>query len=104
MSLRIRTSRFVRRRVLVAAALLVLAGAVAYAHLGPGMSHMGMGKALAVCLAVTETAALGALLREPTPFSPLAARSQWTLPAAVPTSVNAIAARAGPAKLQVFLR
>jgi hypothetical protein len=48
-----------RRHVALMAAILALAGAVVLAHSPAGADHMG--EALALCLAVAETAALGAL-------------------------------------------
>jgi hypothetical protein len=48
-----------RRHVALMAAILALAGGVVVAHSPAGAEHMG--EAVAVCLAVAETAALGAL-------------------------------------------
>ena len=80
-----------RRRLVMLAVMLCLAGAVVLAHsaLGPGpMGGMGnAGNAIVMCLAVTESAvvAVGAVLA----LSALMRRALWRFPAPAntPTSV-----------------
>ena len=53
-----------RRRVVLAAVVLALAGSVVLAHSAMAADHMG--SALAVCIAVAETAGLAVLARTTT--------------------------------------
>ena len=96
-----------RRRLVMLAVVLGLAGAVVVAHSAMGHDHMGdMGDAIAMCLAVAETAvvAVGAALA----LSASSRRPLWSLPVPlapvlprVPSPVHALP-RAGPPLLQVF--
>lgn len=103
-----------RRRLLTAVAGAVLASGVAAAHGAPGGDHMNGhmdggagGKALAMCLAVAETAALGLAAGAVLSFAwrrhrhPLVSLGR---PVVVSHAglVPVPAARAGPARLQVF--
>lgn len=93
-----------RRRLVVFAVMLGLAGTVVVAHSAMGQDHMG--DALVVCLAVAETAvvavgvalALGTWMRRPLWLLPEPAAPE--LPFA-PLRVD-IRARGGPPLLQVF--
>ena len=96
-----------RRRFVMHAVMLGLAGAVVVAHSALGHDHMGdMGDAIVMCLAVAETAvvAVGAALA----LSTLMRRPLWPLaaplapePPFLPSPVGT-RSRAGPPLLQVF--
>jgi len=98
-----------RARLALIGAVLMLAGCVVAAHGAMGDAHMG--KAMAMCLAVTETAAFAvgaglALVRalachRRLPLSILPSTGPWDV--AAPLRVTS-AARASPALLQVFRR
>lgn len=95
-----------RRRLVLVAAVVVLATGVAAAHSALGDRHMGEG--MTICLAVADSAllALGAVLavRLPTgswirPWIPFLAVAAWR-----PVPRPEPRARAGPAVLQVIRR
>jgi hypothetical protein len=94
-----------RRRLMVLAAMLVLAGTVTIAHSAMGGDHMGDGTAM--CLAVLAVAAIAAvaavagasLASLPVLWAaPVSRELPWPLAVAQPEP----RARAGPATLQVF--
>lgn len=93
-----------RRRLVILAAMLTLAGAVVTAHGVMAGDHMGDG--VVMCLAIAETAvvAVGAAIA----MSALARRPLWLIAAPalpelpyVPAPMS-VPARAGPPSLQVF--
>ena len=84
--------------------VVVAAVALASTHLAPTMDHVGMHDAMAVCLALSETAAAMAVLRRPRRLAPARPRFQTPLPADPPLRIATVRARAGPPDLQVFLR
>lgn len=97
-----------RRRLVTVTVMLGLAGAVVVAHSAMGHDHMGdVGEAVAMCLAVAETAivAAGAALALGVA---LAGRTRWLVRAPVPHAFayvpapRTVPARAGPPLLQVF--
>jgi len=101
------TLRRQRRRLVVLAVMLGLAGAVVAAHSVVSHDHMGdMGDAVVMCLAVAQTAAvtvgaalaLGAWLRRPLWLVIPTFDGERAFVAA-PVAVHA---RAGPPLLQVF--
>ncbi len=93
-----------RRRLILVGILGLLSLCVVWAHSGMGMDHMSTQQAVAMCLAVTGTAAvaMGSTLIGP----------NWPKVPAPPSSgievfdpeTRAVPARAGPSALQVFLR
>jgi NADH:ubiquinone oxidoreductase subunit K len=96
-----------RRRLVMLAVMLGLAGAVVVAHSAMSHDHMGdVGEAVVMCLAVAETAvaaigvalALAAWMRRPLWLVPQFAKPE---PRFIPAAV-AVPARAGPPLLQVF--
>jgi len=102
-----RSLRRGRRRVVVAAALLALSGAVVLAH--GALSGHHVDEPLALCLAVAETAALSAALLVAR-RAPPAIRRAWPPAPARLSPIQAARgvavpdARAGPTFLQVVLR
>lgn len=78
----------------------VLCVTVIAAH--SGLDHTAPAEIVAICLAITETAAVGVALAAMAPLrASVAATPGW--PAApLPASPLAPSARAGPAQLQVF--
>lgn len=100
------TLRRQRRRLLVLATVLALAGVVVVAHTVANHDHMG--DAIAMCLAVVETAAVAAIAA--IGLGLFAARPAWRRPlragveVLVAAAASPAAARAGPAVLQVFRR
>lgn len=93
-----------RRRLVVLAAMLTLAGAVVAAHSVTGGDHMGDGTVMCLAVAGTAAVAIGAAVV----LSALAWRPRWPVPASLYRQLRFVAApvsiraRAGPPALQVF--
>jgi hypothetical protein len=100
-----------RRRLSVAAAILLVSGLLAWAH-GAGTDHMGadgIGQPAAICLAIlggagvfVGVAGLARRLRQST--FPRSANAPLAAAFAIAPRDVATLPRAGPAVLQVFLR
>ena len=94
-----------RRGLILAAALLALAVAVAWAHGGMAMDHMEAAKAATVCLAIVETAGvlgLGWTRRRSCDRSPGADDDAPPALRLEGARFQLPWARAGPSELQVF--
>lgn len=79
-----------------------LCTAVVGAHTGLDMDHMAPAEMVAICLAVTETAAVVVALAAMAAVCPVLAAPSVRLATAPPARPFAPPARAGPARLQVF--
>ena len=94
-----------RQGIVLAAAVLLLAFAVAWAHSGMAMDHMEAAKAASVCLAVMGAAGLlgvGLVAPERLPRARLRASEDPSPPQLPCPRAELPWARAGPLELQVF--
>ena len=95
-----------RRRIGLLAVLFVLATLVVWAHGGLTMGSMPEDEAVAVCVAVMQTGVVTLGLLSLATRGPSARHRTLLLPLTAQRTPQArtVFARAGPARLQVFLR